>query len=267
MLDPHGNTMMWMGTSTDIHEEMIHLEELTRISRELEEKNDTLERINNDLDTFVYTASHDLTAPINNIEGLTNLIRYELNDCLDVRQREYLDLMTRSTNKLHANIKDLTEIISIKQDTGRVKEAVFFLDILKNIQDDLLPVISVLKAQIITDFKVKSMLFARKNLRTILFNLISNALKYRSEEKRTVIHISTSRTDSFITLKVTDNGTGIAKEQLPQMFGIYKRFHKDIQGHGVGLYMIKRIIENNGGHIEVTSDVNKGTTFLVHFHI
>lgn len=265
MFNTSGEVVKWMGSSTDIHEEMIHLEELTRISRELEEKNDALERINNDLDTFVYTASHDLTAPINNIEGLTSLIRYELTDCLDDRQMEYLDLMTQSTNNLHANIRDLTEIISIKQDTGREKEAIFFDDILRNIEEDLYPVISVLKAEIITDFKVKSMLFARKNIRTILFNLISNALKYRSTERKTIVHIRTVKTHDAIILEVSDNGSGISGEQLPEMFGIFKRFHKDIHGNGVGLYMIKRIIENNGGFIQVKSEVNQGTTFQVHF--
>lgn len=265
MFDIAGNLYKWMGSSTDIHEEMIHLEELTLISRELEEKNDTLERINNDLDTFVYTASHDLTAPINNIEGLTSLIRFELSARLDDRQLEYLDLMTQSINNLHGNIRDLTEIISIKQDTGREKEAIFFTDILKNIEEDLFPVISVLKAEINTDFKVKSMLYARKNIRTILFNLISNALKYRSPDRPTIIHISTSKINNMIVLEVSDNGTGISEDQMPQMFGIFKRFHKDIHGHGVGLYMIKRIIENNGGHIEVKSEINKGTVFQVYF--
>lgn len=265
IFDSQGHVIKWIGSSTDINEEMIHLEELTRISHALEEKNDTLERINNDLDTFVYTASHDLTGPINNIEGLTSLIRYELADALNQQQLEYLDLMTQSINSLHANIRDLTEIISIKQDTGRDKEAIFFDDILKNIEEDLLPVISVLKAEIVTDFRVKSMYYARKNIRTILFNLISNALKYRSPDRPTKITISTTKFKKSTVLQVADNGTGIPEEQLPQMFGIFKRFHKDIHGNGVGLYMIKRIIENNGGHIEVKSEVNKGTVFQVHF--
>lgn len=264
VLNFYGNVIKWLGSSTDIHEEMVHLEEITRISRELEEKNDILERINNDLDIFVYTASHDLTAPITNIEGLTSLIRYELHDCLQPQQLEYLDLMTSSINKLHDNIRDLTEIISIKQDTGREREAVSFADILKDIEEDLQPVISVLKATIHTHFRVPSMLFARKNIRTILFNLISNALKYRSPERQVIIHISTAYTATGLLLEVNDNGRGMTEEQIPQLFGIFKRFHADIHGNGVGLYMIKRIIENNKGKIEVISKLNTGTVFQVH---
>ncbi|HEY4650328.1 MAG TPA: ATP-binding protein, partial [Pontibacter sp.] len=120
-------------------------------------------------------------------------------------------------------------------------------------------------AHIETNFEVEAILYARKNLRSIMYNLVSNAVKYRSEERAPSVRVSTYRKNDFVVLEIADNGLGIRKEQQHKLFSMFKRLHKHVEGTGIGLYIVKRIIENNGGRIEVESEYDKGTTFRVYF--
>lgn len=105
---------------------------------------------------------------------------------------------------------------------------------------------------------------AQKNLRSILYNLLSNAVKYRSLEKVPQVHIETKIENGFIVISVKDNGIGIAQNHIQKLFTMFKRFHTHVEGTGIGLYIIKRIVENAGGKIEVESIVNEGTTFKIY---
>jgi signal transduction histidine kinase len=112
-----------------------------------------------------------------------------------------------------------------------------------------------------TNFKVHQLKFSKKNFRSVLFNLISNALKFKSPDQDSVINIQTNLEGPYILLSVKDNGLGIPERQHPQLFSMFKRFHDHVEGTGVGLYMVKRIVENAGGKIEVESKEGAGTEF------
>jgi signal transduction histidine kinase len=118
---------------------------------------------------------------------------------------------------------------------------------------------------IITDFKVDHLYFARINLRSILYNLLSNAIKYRSPERNPEIKISTSQKDRYIVLTIQDNGLGLNENQQKRLFTMFKRFHTHVDGTGIGLYIVKRIVENKEGKIEVGSKKGEGTTFKIYF--
>lgn len=108
--------------------------------------------------------------------------------------------------------------------------------------------------------------YARKNLRSILFNLISNALKYSDPTRKPLITISTSiAEDGVYALTVQDNGLGIAEGQIEKIFSLFKRAHDHVEGSGIGLYLVKRILDNSGDSIMVDSEEGKGSTFTVRF--
>ena len=101
---------------------------------------------------------------------------------------------------------------------------------------------------------------------SILYNLISNAIKYRDPERSPHIAIKTTHENEFVCLAVMDNGLGIDLKKYKQnIFSLYKRFHLHVEGKGLGLYLVKTQIEALGGRVEVRSEPNEGTTFQIYF--
>ncbi|MGI4735753.1 MAG: sensor histidine kinase, partial [Janthinobacterium lividum] len=105
--------------------------------------------------------------------------------------------------------------------------------------------------------------FAPQHLRSIVYNLLSNALKYRHPTRPPVVELRCRRTNDAVVLEVEDNGLGLTEGQQSQLFGLFQRLHDHVPGTGIGLYMVKRLVENAGGTIAVQSQVGVGTTFTV----
>jgi len=105
--------------------------------------------------------------------------------------------------------------------------------------------------------------FSRKNLRSIFYNLVSNAIKYRHANRNPIISLRTYHEKEFIVLKIEDNGLGIKEEDYHKLFEMFKRLHSHVEGSGIGLAIVKRIIENYGGKINVSSKLGEGTTFKI----
>jgi two-component system CheB/CheR fusion protein len=114
--------------------------------------------------------------------------------------------------------------------------------------------------------EVKQVLFSKKNLRSIVYNLISNAIKFKRDESP-VITIHSWKEGINIVLSVQDNGIGIQKGDIDKIFDMYGRLHQDVEGHGIGLYLAKKIVNAAGGNIIVESELGKGTTFTVYLKI
>jgi signal transduction histidine kinase len=115
------------------------------------------------------------------------------------------------------------------------------------------------------DFSVETISYARKNLRSIFYNLITNAIKYRDRIRPVKIHVKTVKKENQILLTIEDNGLGLSKDQQAKLFTMFKRLHSHVDGSGIGLYIIKRVIENNGGKIEVDSKEGIGSKFKIYF--
>jgi PAS domain S-box-containing protein len=250
--------------AVDVTELVTSRQQVSAINQELSRKNEELTQTNNDLDNFVYTASHDLKAPITNLEGLTSMLRRKLHDLGPVED-QLLGLVQQSVNKLQATIRDLAEITKVQKEKDIHTEPILFEEVLKDVTDDVKNLITESGAKILVDLEVKQITYARKNLRSILYNLVSNAIKYRSPERPPEIYIATRMEGACIMLSVQDNGLGLKAGQQEKMFSMFKRFHTHVEGTGIGLYIIKRIIENNGGRIEVASEYGWGSTFHVYF--
>jgi signal transduction histidine kinase len=240
-------------------------DELLKKNLELESKNLELKKTNNDLDNFVYTASHDLKGPIANLEGLIAILNSKIKPDPISEESKLFDLIRISIAKFNTTIKDLTEITKVQKDLEADLETVSFQEVADDIKSDIRKLITDAKATFKEEFLVPEIIYARKNLRSILYNLITNGIKYRSPERSPFIQIHTYLENEYIILCVQDNGLGLSANQQSKLFNMFKRLHTHVEGSGIGLYIIKRIIENGGGKIEVESKLGQGTTFKIIF--
>jgi signal transduction histidine kinase len=178
-----GEIIQWIGTYTDIHEHKLALERIDRGQRELRDNNEQLTRVNVDLDNFIYTASHDLKAPISNIEGLLDALLLELP--AEAVQSEpvqpILALMQDSVNRFKRTIEHLTDVSKLQKEHGLPTQPVDLAAVIQNVSLDLDPLIQSTGARLDVDVAaVPTVLFSEKNLRSVVFNLLSNALKYHA---------------------------------------------------------------------------------------
>ena len=258
------STIKWYGTITDIQDMKETMERLEKISKDLINKNTALTKINNDLDNFVYTASHDLKSPIANLEGLFyNLVKKADGSAQLEQLKKMID---NSFLQFKTTINDLTEIVRADKEEVEDFSVVDIKKMLKEIKIMLHNEISSTGTKISTDFGVQEIRFSIKNFRSILYNLLSNGIKYRHPEKSPIIQISTRQVeDHKVLLTVTDNGLGMDLNKKDKIFGMFKRLHSHVEGSGIGLYIVKRIIENSGGEIAVDSTLNNGSSFKIWF--
>jgi PAS domain S-box-containing protein len=209
----------------------------------LERKNVELHRINQDLDNFIYTASHDLRSPITNIEALISLLKDELieTSCLTGATEEVLQRVISSVNRLKQTIDDLTAISRVHKDIseGPADEIINVKEVFDDIMADLDHPVKKELCFMQTDFQVYQLKFSKKNFRSLLYNLLSNAIKYQSPERPCIINIHTRLEEPYVLLSVRDNGLGMNKRQQEQLFTMFRRFHDHVEGSGIGLYMVK----------------------------
>lgn len=248
----------WVSIQRDISEKKKQEVEKEQLIRELT-------RNNKDLQQFSYITSHNLRAPLSNLTGLLNLI--EEIPIENKELKEILNGFNKSTHLLNETINDLVKVIVIKDNPSIQKEDVPLYDIFENIFSQLNFLISIHKPIIKINFEEVNTLYINKAyLESILLNLMTNSLKYKSEERKLKINISTSTIDNTTTIVFNDNGIGIDLERnKDKVFGLYQRFHNHADGKGLGLYLIKSQVEIMGGTINLESEVNIGTTFTLTF--
>lgn len=274
-------TRFWANvTLTAIYSDDDELIGFTKVTRDLTDrrqseealrrKHDELTATNRDLDNFIYTASHDLKAPILNIDGLVQRLAYllEQKSIQDNDLEELIGYIQNSVDRFKVTIEDLTTISRLQRsiETESNMEHVLVEAVFEDIMADINFLFSEFEfpCQVKRNFEVKSIRFSRKNFRSILYNLLSNAIKYRSHDCNCAIEVSTRSEGEWVRLTVKDNGLGIPTENQQHLFSMFKRFHDHVDGSGIGLYIIKRIIDNAGGRIEVDSTPGKGSAFEVY---
>lgn len=262
--DNHGNVKGILVYAMEVTEQVEN-------KKRLDEQNTELIKINQDLDNFIYTASHDLKAPVSNIEGLLHSLKETLTENGNGIHEEtgvFLQLMEASINRFKNTILDLTEISKIQKTQEEDVNQIDLYEITQDVKLSIQDKISESGVSIETDFsQVKSLRFSRKNLQSIIYNLLGNAIKYRDFSRPARVIIKTESAADHVLLSVSDNGLGIPEHHLDKIFTMFKRFHDHVEGTGIGLYIVKRIIDNAGGRIMVESEVGRGTTFKVYFKV
>jgi len=228
-----------------------------------------LEKLNASYETFIYSVSHDLKAPLANIEGLVNYLVESSAIVLEKfgedneEQQSIAALLEKSVHSMRNIINELSEITKIENDFKEEVETVMLENIINEVKMILNDKIIANKASLHLDIKEPEIQFPRKNLRSIIYNLLSNAIKYTSPERTPEIHIKSDKVDDHIQISVKDNGLGIAEDKKDLLFTPYSRLEKKVEGTGIGLYLVKKIIENEGGQILVNSKLGEGSEFIV----
>ena len=241
-------------------------EELTATNDELSKANRQLTRTNVDLDTFVYMASHDLKAPITNIEGILHALRATLPPAVlreDVTS-QLLSMLQGATERFRTTIDQLTDVSRLQQAQNLPSEHVPLAPVVEAVRLDMLGELQQAGAQLVVHIGPEVYVqFAPKNLRSVVYNLLSNAVKYRHPARPPVVTLRAACVGSQVELVVQDNGLGLDAPQRQRLFSLFQRLHTHVEGTGVGLYMVKRMVENAGGTITVQSELGIGTTFTV----
>jgi signal transduction histidine kinase len=222
---------------------------------------------NTELEQFAYIISHNLRAPVANIIGAAGA----LNDPdLSADDKEKLNKgINVSVMKLDNVVKDLNHILEVKAEINDTKEIVHFSTLANDIKFSIQNLVDKYGVEIKCDFsEINEFPTLRAYLYSIFYNLITNSIKYRRQQVHCLIEIKSCLEKNKLKLIFTDNGMGInLKKNGGDIFGLYKRFNTDIEGKGMGLFMVKTQVAALGGKIGVKSIENKGAEFTVEFEL
>lgn len=232
-----------------------------RLKQEQERENmlTDLVRYNKNLEQFAFIVSHNLRSPVANILGLSNLLNMELPEQDKIRSRDHL---FKAVNQLDVIVKDLNSILEVRSSSDLTKEPVDLREILQGIKDSISETIEREQVTIeasLDFYKIKSV---KSYIYSIFFNLITNGIKYKQRSVNPVIKISTHTRNGKLIVTVTDNGLGMNLTQYgDKLFGLYQRFHLNVSGKGMGLFMVKKHVEALEGTITVQSSPGQGSSF------
>lgn len=237
----------------------IDITERKKMEQELEEKNAFLTGINEAFENFLKIAAHDLRSPIQNLISISNLI--DENSTPEDKMHLF-NMLVPLTKRLQQTVEGLVETVSLQIQQELVTTPLLFSDLFITVQQELETDIKSFKGKITTDFKEEVIRYIEVYLFSILRNLLSNSIKYSEETENALIEITTEKDGDFILLTVKDNGIGMdLKDDGQNPFKPFQRLTSKAQGIGMGLYIVKKMIERNGGYVRVESHPNKGTVF------
>jgi signal transduction histidine kinase len=252
--DAAGNMQKLVGSSVDISE-------LKNTQEDILAKNSELQKVNTELDNFVYRVSHDLRGPLLSIKGLVALIFTNVQ--LDAELSEYIKLIESSVIRLDETIQEILEYsknarLELKTETFDV--AMMVQDIFNDIKFS-----TDSEVQFTSNFEGDSHIHSDKyRINTVLKNVIGNAVKYRKTNSNLAyVDFKLSRNEDFLLFEITDNGEGISANNIGKIFNMFYRASSSSVGTGLGLYICKEIMTRLHGEIDVESELGKGTTVRI----
>lgn len=254
----NGKAVRMLGAKQDITRQKIEELEKEKLITELIQNN-------KDLKQFSYITSHNLRGPIANLLGLSSLLdTYEIKDD---SLKQILAGIKKATFMFDDIIKDLTKVLNVKDHISIPQESLNILSALEKGIAQNETMIFETGAEIKTDLnKALVINFNKAYLESIFFNLVSNAIKYRSPARNLKITISSETINDEVVVKFIDNGLGLDIELYKErLFSLYQRFHDHAEGKGLGLFLVKSQMEALNGSIDVESKVGVGTTFILKF--
>jgi PAS domain S-box-containing protein len=236
-----------------------------KVTRDLSERRaaeEGLREVNRELERFASAAAHDLSEPLHTIVGLVDLTRRRAGDALDAESLEYLDHVSDGARRLRLLVDALLEYSRASQRELH-RTQVSIAQAVRRVVDALSLQISETDGTVVYDREALPVVAADgPMIELVLQNLISNALKFRGEAPPRV-EITARRDDGVWCLEVRDNGIGISDEHLAPIFDLFQRLHPAgrFPGSGLGLALVKRIVERHGGRLGVESTVGEGSRF------
>jgi signal transduction histidine kinase len=227
----------------------------------LEDEREKLRKTNKELDSFLYSTSHDLRAPLASVLGIANIAKYEVSDD---KALQLFKMIESRAKKLDAVIGDILNLARSKKMELKM-EQVDFNKVIEEIYSD----VKVTAQQHNVELKYQAdsghFFSSDKNqIKIILGNLISNAVKYQNpDEPHPYVEVKLRKDARRITITIADNGIGIPEDSQPKIFEMFYRASLATEGTGLGLYIAKEAVQKLGGEITFTSDEGQGTTFKI----
>jgi PAS domain S-box-containing protein len=237
-------------------------EQIQKLNAELTLRVDELGSVNRELESFSYSVSHDLRAPLRHVDGFARILKEEHSAKMAPEAIRYLDRILTAATHMGQLIDDLLNLAKIgrlelrrerAQIAGLVKQAIAELPTEaqeRNIEWWVEPL-----PELNCDARLLKLIFA---------NLLSNAVKFTRNQANAVIEVGSRMTEGQPTIFVRDNGVGFDMHYADKLFGVFQRLHRqeDFEGTGIGLATVQRIVRRHGGEIWAESQVNSGTTFF-----
>ncbi|HLP22112.1 MAG TPA: ATP-binding protein [Chitinophagales bacterium] len=239
--------------------------ELLKFNAELEERvarrTAELTEANQALEAFSYSVSHDLRAPLRSIIGFAKIIQTEHRDSMNADALELFEYIEKSSKRMSAIIDDLFKLAKF----GKEKLVYIPIDmneLVSSVWDNIL-FSAPHKAKLEIAGKLPVVVADSSMIEQVLVNLFSNAIKYSSKKESPVVIVGCNQTDKDITIYIRDNGAGFDMASYDRLFGAFQRLHgaKDFEGIGLGLLLVKRIVERHNGSVRAEGVVNEGATF------
>jgi len=220
-----------------------------------------VEQLNKELESFSYSVSHDLRAPLRSIDGYTQILIEDYADKLDTEGNRLLNIVVNNARRMAQLIDDLLDFSRVSRKEITKTEV--------NVQGLVESVLNEIKAQEpernieVTIGQLNSCMAEPSLIRQVWYNLISNAVKYTRKKEKAVIIISSKNKGDEVEYSIKDNGTGFDMQYAPKLFGVFQRLHRqqEFEGTGVGLAIVHRIISRHDGRISAKGVVNEGAEF------
>lgn len=279
--DNNGKIQMWVGTSTDIQDQKTFATELERQvderTKELGQKNNELEKMNKELESFAYISSHDLQEPLRKIQTFITRILEKEESNLSDNGKDMFNRMHKAAQRMQTLIQDL--LAYSRTNTAKRKLETTDLNlIIAEIKDDLKEEIREKNATL-EAYQLCAVDIIPFQFRQLMVNLISNSLKFSNPQNPPHIqikceiakgikfsHLKLPPQSKYCHITVSDNGIGFKQEYSEKIFEIFQRLHgrEEYTGTGIGLSIVKKIVDNHNGIIVATGELNKGATFDIY---
>ena len=262
VFNEEGSVEKVVGTAMDVTDRVIARRKLEKLNEELEQK--VIERTK-DLEGFSYTVSHDLRAPLRSITGFSNILEEEFAAELPDEAKRLLTIIVNNASKMSTLIEELLTFSRVGVTVA--KYAPLELDkIVENTWREAISAFDKSDAVKVNFCELPNIVGTQSMIHQVFINLFSNALKYSSNRNEIIIDVVVEKEyDGFVEIAIIDNGCGFDMKYHDKLFGVFQRLHSEdeYKGTGVGLALVKRIIDKHQGKIWAESELDKGTKFIV----
>lgn len=231
--------------------------EIIEINKQKDRLLSNLERQNQELNDYAHMVSHDLKSPLQSIDALTTWIKEDYFEILGERGREVVNLIRENVEKMDTLILGILEYSTI----GKSEKALYEIDLNNLIEDLLLSIDNPNEIDISIPYKLPSINGDQHRLELLFHHLIHNAIKFNDKDKNGFVEINFSEEDKYWQFSIKDNGKGIEKEYFDKIFIAFQKLENDYKSTGIGLSIVKKIIETYDGTIWLDSIPNVETTF------
>jgi signal transduction histidine kinase len=230
----------------------------------IETRDAQLVKYNKELEQFTYVATHDLKSPLANIQGYLDLLEIDLENPSD-DVLDSLKWLKYSVAEAQQVIRELTNALKARNSKDELRKAINLEELVESVLSGMRSRILAGKVIFICDFtELNDFMYYPVALRSILQNIISNAIQYSNKSAHPEIIVSTRKIENEVHISIKDNGPGIdLSTNQAKVFGLFKRVQNDGSGSGIGMYIVNKFLENYGGRLTLDSELGKGSTFTV----